>query len=112
MTIDSDLQWFAQNAIAQKVNETQALSGTVVVMNVKTGQLAAVASYPTFDPNNIAKAGGNLNNKAFGEAFEPGSIAKVMTAAAALQEGVATPATPVVVPNRLSRGRPVVPGLP
>src|SRR5665811_2139462 len=103
LTINSDLQWFAQNAIAQKVNETQALSGTIVVMNVKTGQLAAVASYPTFDPNNIAKATGNLGNKAFGEAFEPGSIAKVMTAAAALQEGVATPATPVVVPNRLPR---------
>ena len=105
LTIDSDLQWFALNAIAQKVNETQALSGTVVVMNVRTGQLAAVASYPSFDPNNIAKAGGNLNNKAFGEAFEPGSIAKVMTAAAALEEGVATPATPVIVPNRLPRAR-------
>jgi len=103
LTINSDLQWFAQNAIAQKVNETAAVSGTVVVMNVRTGQLAAVASYPTFDPNNIAKAGSSLRNNAFEEAFEPGSIAKVMTAAAALQEGVATPATPVVVPNRLPR---------
>ncbi|MEP7368440.1 MAG: penicillin-binding protein 2 [Dermatophilaceae bacterium] len=103
LTIDSDLQWFAQNAIAQKVRQTGALSGTVVVMRVKTSELVAVASYPTFDPNNISKATGNLNNNAFGEAFEPGSTAKVMTAAAALQEGVATPATPVVVPNRLSR---------
>lgn len=103
LTIDSDLQWYAQNAIAAKVAETQALSGTVVVMNARTGQLEAVASYPTFDPNNIGQANGNLNNKAFGEAFEPGSIAKVMTAASALQEGVATPATPVVVPNRLAR---------
>jgi cell division protein FtsI (penicillin-binding protein 3) len=103
LTIDSDLQWFAQNAIAQKVNETAALSGTVVVMNVRTGKLAAVASYPTFDPNEIGKAGGNLTNNAFDEAFEPGSIAKVMTAAAALQEGAATPATPVIVPNRLAR---------
>ena len=103
LTVDNDLQWFAQNAIAMKVNETLALSGTVVVMRVKTAELVAVATYPTFDPNNIATARGNLSNKAFGEAFEPGSIAKVMTAAAALQEGVATPATPVVVPNRLPR---------
>jgi cell division protein FtsI (penicillin-binding protein 3) len=103
LTFDSDLQWFAQNAIARKVDQTLALSGTIVVMNIKTGQLMAVASYPTFDPTRIDKASGNLNNKAFGEAFEPGSIAKVMTAAAALQEGVATPATPVVVPNRLPR---------
>ncbi|MHB1472414.1 MAG: peptidoglycan D,D-transpeptidase FtsI family protein [Dermatophilaceae bacterium] len=104
LTIDNDLQWFAQNAIALKVDETLALSGTVVVMNVRTGALAAVASYPTFDPNHISTASGNLNNRAFDEAFEPGSIAKVMTAAAALQEGVATPETPVVVPNRLLRG--------
>ena len=103
LTIDNDLQWFAQNAIAQKVKETLALSGDVVVMNIRTGELTAVASYPTFDPNTIGTARGDLNNKAFGEAFEPGSIAKVMTAAAALQEGVATPATPVVVPNRLPR---------
>lgn len=103
LTIDSDLQWFAQNAIAQKVEQTGALSGTVVVLRVKTAELMAVASYPTFDPNTMAKATGNLNDKAFGEAFEPGSIAKVMTAAAALQEGVATPATPVLVPNRLPR---------
>ena len=103
LTIDSDLQWFAQNAIAQKVDETGALSGTVVVMNAKNSQLAAVASYPSFDPNAIGKATGNLTNRAFGDAFEPGSTAKVMTAAAALQEGVATPATPVVVPGRLPR---------
>ncbi|MDQ1536565.1 MAG: hypothetical protein QOE58_958, partial [Actinomycetota bacterium] len=104
LTINSDLQWFAQNAIAQKVNETQAASGTVVVMHARTGQLAAVASYPTFDPNNIAKVGaGVLENKPFGEAFEPGSIAKVMTAAAALEQGVAKPSTPVTVPNRLAR---------
>jgi cell division protein FtsI (penicillin-binding protein 3) len=103
LTINSDLQWFAQNAIAQKVNQTGALSGTVVVMHARTGELAAVASYPTFDPNNISKAGSSLRNNAFEEAFEPGSIAKVMTAAAALQEGVATPSTPVVVPNRLAR---------
>ena len=103
LTIDSDLQWYAQNALAQKVNETLALSGSVVVMNARTGQLTAVASYPTFDPNKVGQAKGNLDNKPFEEAFEPGSIAKVMTAAAALQEGVATPTTPVVVPNRLPR---------
>jgi len=104
LSIDNDLQWFALNAIAQKVDQTGALSGTVVVMRAKTAELLAVASYPTFDPNNIAKATGSLSNNAFGEAFEPGSTAKVMTAAAALQEGVATPASPVVVPNRLPRG--------
>jgi cell division protein FtsI (penicillin-binding protein 3) len=103
LTINSDLQWYAQNALAQKVIETQALSGSVVVQSVKTGKLLAVASYPTFDSNNPGQAGGRLTNLAFNDVYEPGSTGKVMTAAAALEEGVVTPATPVVVPNTLHR---------
>jgi cell division protein FtsI (penicillin-binding protein 3) len=103
LTIDSDLQWFAQNAIAQKVVETNALSGNVVVMNAKTGELLAVASYPTFDPNNPGQAKGVLDNLAFNEVYEPGSTGKVMTAAAALEEGAVTPETEVIVPNQVFR---------
>ncbi len=103
LTIDSDLQWFAQNAVAQKVIETKALSGTVVVQNAKTGELLAVASYPTFDPNQPGQATENWTNKAFNEVYEPGSTGKVMTAAAALEEGAVTPSTVVEVPNRIYR---------
>lgn len=103
LTIESDLQWFAQNAVAQKVIQTQALSGTVVVQSVKTGELLAVASYPTFDPNSPGQASENWTNKAFNEVYEPGSTAKVMTAAAVLEEGVLTPNTVVEVPNRIYR---------
>jgi cell division protein FtsI (penicillin-binding protein 3) len=103
LTIDADLQWFAQNAVAQKVIETKALSGTVVVQNVKTGELLAVASYPTFDPNQPGQSSENWTNKAFNEVYEPGSTGKVMTAAAALEEGAVTPTTVVEVPNRLPR---------
>jgi cell division protein FtsI (penicillin-binding protein 3) len=103
LTIDSDLQWFAQNAVAQKVIETKALSGTVVVQKVKTGELLAVASYPTFDPNQPGQSSDNWTNTAFSEVYEPGSTGKVMTAAGALEEGVVTPSTVVEVPNRLPR---------
>jgi cell division protein FtsI (penicillin-binding protein 3) len=104
LSINSDLQWSAQNAIAQKVIETKALSGSVVVLNVKTGQLLAVANYPTFDPNTMAgAASANLDNRAFDEVFEPGSTSKVMTMSAALEEGVATPTTPVTIPPYLIR---------
>ncbi|NYG05690.1 cell division protein FtsI (penicillin-binding protein 3) [Phycicoccus badiiscoriae] len=103
LTIDSDLQWFAQNAVAQKVIQTQALSGTVVVENAKTGELLAVASYPTFDPNQPGQSIDNWTNKAFNDVYEPGSTGKVMTAAAAIQEGVVTPSTVVEVPNRIHR---------
>jgi cell division protein FtsI (penicillin-binding protein 3) len=103
LTLDSDLQWFAQNAVAQKVNETKALSGTVVVTNVKTGELLAVASYPTFDPNQPGQASENWTNKAFNDVYEPGSTGKVITAAAAIEEGAVTPSTVVEVPNRIHR---------
>jgi cell division protein FtsI (penicillin-binding protein 3) len=103
LTIDSDLQWFAQNAVAQKVIETGALSGTVVAENVKTGELLAVASYPTFDPNQPGQSSENWTNKAFSDVYEPGSTGKVMTAAAAIQEGVITPSTVVEVPNQIYR---------
>ncbi|WP_406830333.1 penicillin-binding protein 2 [Pedococcus sp. KACC 23699] len=103
LTIDSDLQWFAQNAVAQKVIETKALSGTVVVTNVKTGELLAVASYPTFDPNQPGQSTENWTNKAFNDVYEPGSTGKVMTAAAAIEEGAITPSTVVEVPNRIHR---------
>ncbi len=104
LSINSDLQWFAQNAVAQRVIRTRALSGTAVALNARTGELLAVANYPTFDPNNLAKAApGNLDNRAFDEVFEPGSTSKVMTMSAALEEGVATPTTPVTVPPYLMR---------
>jgi cell division protein FtsI (penicillin-binding protein 3) len=103
LTLDSDLQWFAQNAVARKVIETGALSGTVVVESVKTGQLLAVASYPTFDPNRPGPSSENWTNKAFTDVYEPGSTGKVITAAAAIQEGVVKPSTVVEVPNRIYR---------
>ena len=104
LTINSNLQWYAQNALAQRVKETKAKSGTVVIMDVKSGNLLAVASYPSFDPNtDIGKKGVQLSNLAFSDAFEPGSTSKIMTMAAALEEGTVTPSTPVIIPNRLPR---------
>ncbi len=103
LTINSNLQWYAQNALAAKVKQTNALSGTVVAMNAKTGQLLAVASYPSFDPNHVGTAQGSLVNKAFNDVFEPGSTGKIMTMAAAMQEGNVTPRTPVVIPGSLHR---------
>ncbi|MGL5931089.1 MAG: peptidoglycan D,D-transpeptidase FtsI family protein [Dermatophilaceae bacterium] len=104
LTIDSSLQWYAQNALAQRIQDTKAESGTAVVMDAKKGDLLAVASYPTFDPNtDVGKDGVRLGNVAFSEVFEPGSTAKIMTVAAALEEKTVTPGTPVVIPNRMKR---------
>ena len=104
LTIDADLQWYAQNALAKQVTAVGAESGTAVVIEVATGKVRAAASYPTFDPNDLADAKRqNLNNYAFNDAFEPGSTGKLMTMAAALETKVITPDTGVIVPSRLPR---------
>ncbi|MFZ1287236.1 MAG: penicillin-binding protein 2 [Candidatus Phosphoribacter sp.] len=104
LTIDADVQWFAQNAIANQVIATGSSSGYVVVMEAKTGKLRAVATYPSFDPTDVGKTKASaLGNRAFQEVFEPGSTAKVMSISAALEEQAVTPATGVIVPNRLKR---------
>jgi cell division protein FtsI (penicillin-binding protein 3) len=104
LTIDADLQWYATNALAQQVERMGAKSGYLVVEEVKTGKLRAVASYPTFDPTKVRQASpGDLGNRAFQEVYEPGSTAKVMSIAAAIEQGQISPTTPVIVPNRLKR---------
>ena len=104
LTIDADVQWFAQNAIANLVQRTGAKSGYVVVMEAKTGKLRAVAPYPSFDPTDLENTRSSaLGNKAFEEVYEPGSTAKVITISAALEEKLITPSTGVIVPNRIKR---------
>ncbi len=104
LTIDNDIQWYAQNALAKKVEETKALSGTVVVQRVKTGELVALASYPTFDPNDMTDDKGVYSNLAFSDVFEPGSTSKVITVAAGLEEGKIKPSTPMILPDEMQRG--------
>ncbi|AKU19044.1 penicillin-binding protein [Luteipulveratus mongoliensis] len=107
LTINNDLQWFAQNALIQRVKETKGLSGDVVVTEVKTGRVLAAASYPSFDPNDMGSAPGYLQLRPFDEVYEPGSTSKVITMAGLIDKGYATPTTPVTVPPTLRRaGRP------
>jgi cell division protein FtsI (penicillin-binding protein 3) len=104
LTIDQDLQWKAETLLADQVRKTRALSGTVVVMDSRTGDLLALAAAPTFDPANYGQAAPtSLVNQALAGIYEPGSTSKVMTASAALEEGVVTPTTPVTVPGTLKR---------
>ncbi|WEH42274.1 penicillin-binding transpeptidase domain-containing protein [Streptomyces sp. AM 2-1-1] len=105
LTIDRDIQWAAQRAITDQVAKSKADGGYVVVQNTRTGELLAMANAPGFDPNDLSAVdAGSLGNAALQDVYEPGSTAKVMSMAAVLEEGVATPATHVTVPNRLHRG--------
>ncbi len=105
LTINADLQYRAQAVTATAVKATAAQSATAVVLDVKTGDVLALADAPTFDANAPGAApAANLENRALTDVFEPGSTSKVITAAAALQEGVAKPTTRLTVPPLLPRG--------
>ncbi|MCX4773141.1 Penicillin-binding protein PbpB [Streptomyces sp. ADI92-24] len=105
LTIDRDIQWAAQKAISEQVAKSRADRGYVVVQNTRTGEVLAMANAPGFDPNDLSQAdAASLGNAALQDVYEPGSTSKVMSMAAVLEEGVATPGTHVTVPNRLHRG--------
>ena len=105
LTIDRDLQYYAQQVLAQRARETGAAWGTVVVEEVKTGKLLAVADWPTVDPNDVSKTADQdasaLGSRAFTAPYEPGSTMKTITASMLLDSGVATPASHVVAPQEL-----------
>ena len=105
LTIDRDIQHIAQSAIAAQVASSRADSGTVVVMDPRTGQILALAEAPTFDANSAGEAAaGDRGNRALSAVYEPGSTSKVMTIAAVVDQGMATPYSTFTVPSGLKRG--------
>ncbi|CAM5539351.1 Stage V sporulation protein D OS=Streptomyces glaucescens OX=1907 GN=SGLAU_09500 PE=3 SV=1 [Streptomyces glaucescens] len=83
LTIDRDIQWAAQNAIAEQVEKSAADRGYVIVQDTRTGEILAMANSPGFDPNDLSRAtSANMGNAALQDAYEPGSTAKVMSMAA------------------------------
>ncbi|MBI5669518.1 MAG: penicillin-binding protein 2 [Chloroflexi bacterium] len=93
LTIDRDLQYVVESELQLAVNETSATGGTIIVMNPRTGDILAMANYPSFDPNAYSNVTDQRawNNPAISGQYEPGSVFKVLTVAAALDKGVITP---------------------
>jgi cell division protein FtsI (penicillin-binding protein 3) len=86
LTIDSQLQFIVERALREGVREYRADSGTAVVMDPNTGQILAMANWPTFNPNVYAEAAENARrNRAIQDLYEPGSTFKLVTASAALE---------------------------
>ncbi|MHB8508262.1 MAG: peptidoglycan D,D-transpeptidase FtsI family protein [Candidatus Dormibacteria bacterium] len=92
LTIDSQVQFFAEKALAEGVKRTGSESGSVIVMEPHTGNIVAWADYPTYDANRFNTA----DNKLFSDPivsglYEPGSVMKVVTLSGALDDGAITP---------------------
>ncbi|NBV11847.1 MAG: penicillin-binding protein 2 [Actinobacteria bacterium] len=108
LTIDRDVQWVAQEAIRTAVRGSRALSGTVIVMDPKTGHVLAHATYPSFEPGNTKGVDPyRWKNPSVQEVYEPGSTGKVITVASAIEEGKIGPETVLTVPDKLKRSNKV-----
>lgn len=105
LTIDRDIQYIAQQVLAEKVKSSRSDSGTVVVMDPLTGHILALATEPTFNPNEVSKAPADQRgNRALRDVYEPGSTSKVMTLAAVINEGASNINATFKVPGSLERG--------
>ncbi len=104
LAIDSKIQFFAYQKIKEQVIAHKALGGSVVVMDAHTGELLALANYPSFDPSNRKKlTGEQLRNRALTDVFEPGSTVKPITAAMGLESGKFKPTSLIdTTPGRLT----------
>ena len=101
LTIDLDVSWYAQEAIAAKVDQYNAKWGNIVVMDAKTGEILALADSETVDPTDpTATDQLYWRPTALTQAFEPGSTGKAVTFAMALDAGVVSPEQKWTVPNK------------
>ncbi len=92
LTIDENIQYKAERALDHAMERTHAANGTIVIEDVHTGQILALAIRPTFNPNQFRHTTQELlKNHAVSDVYEPGSTFKLMTYAAALEAGVAKP---------------------
>lgn len=105
LTIDRDLQWKTQRALEEAVDQNDAKGGTVVVLDPRTGDVLAMATYPWFDANSFQDVpAGQVRNRAITDVYEPGSVNKVITAAAALHTGVIGGQQQIAVPGAYQVG--------
>jgi len=92
LTIDQTLQYIAEQELAAQVKQSNALGGTVILMQPHSGEILAMASYPAFNPNYYAKySPEHWRNRAILSIYEPGSTFKIFTAATALEEHLTNP---------------------
>jgi len=88
LSIDKQLQYFADRALSEAVEKHKADSANLVIMNVRTGEVLAMTNYPSYNPNDMSdRSGGRQRNRSITDVFEPGSTLKPFTIAAALDSG-------------------------
>jgi cell division protein FtsI (penicillin-binding protein 3) len=110
LSLDWRLQYLAYRELKAEVIRHKARSGSIVLLDVATGEILAMVNQPSYNPNDVSsRRGSSLRNRAMTDMFEPGSTMKPFTAASALELGRVTPATMIdTKPGRLEIGSAVV----
>lgn len=104
-TIDREIQFVAEQGLRKAIQTTGAIGGSVVVMDPSTGAILAMASWPGLDLNDRSQVSAEvLRNRAVADIYEPGSTLKAVTVAAAIEEGIVTPQTPIDTPPSVTIG--------
>ena len=105
LTIDADMQYFVQQQVQQAKDNSGAKEASAVVLDAKTGEILAMAQSDTANPNRDigreVEDGRNIGNTPVSTPFEPGSVAKIITAAGAIEDGVTTPDEVLTVPGSI-----------
>jgi cell division protein FtsI (penicillin-binding protein 3) len=106
LSIDSKVQFFAYQKLKDAVLENKAKAGSVVVLDVQTGEILALANYPSYAPGNRQNlTGAQLRNRALTDSFEPGSTMKPFVVSVALEKGLVKPTSPIqTAPGRITIG--------
>jgi len=106
LSIDGKLQSLAYSALKRAVEANRAKAGGIIAIDVRTGEILALANVPSFNPNNRAKlTGAQLRNRVITDLFEPGSTLKPFTIALALESGKVSPSTRIpTAPGTLAIG--------
>lgn len=106
LSIDSKVQFFAYEKLRDAVKAHKAKGGSAVVLDAQTGEVLALANYPSYNPNKrVNLSGEQLRNRALTDSFEPGSTMKPFIAALALEKGMVKPTTPIqTAPGRITIG--------
>jgi cell division protein FtsI/penicillin-binding protein 2 len=109
LTIDEPIQYKAETEIKKAVEGSRSNSGSIIVMDVKSGEILALASYPDIDPNDYQRYKPAFwNNRAVTDVYEPGSTFKLVTVASAIEEGVITKGTKVYCPDTIELGGRII----
>ncbi|MPQ97718.1 penicillin-binding protein 2 [Modestobacter sp. I12A-02628] len=109
LTLDEDVQYIVQQRLDQACADGDTTSGSAVVLDVQTGEVVAMASCPGYDPGSYNTTDPDLlGNPVVSDVFEPGSVMKAVTMAAAVEEGIATPDTVLSVNGHIQAGDKVV----